>query len=93
MQDEKDLENFVEVDVEGIFIKHDFDHMIIDECEIEKYMNGRLRTCSLKQSLFVPYPYDIQTLMYFLAAQYPEVQAYQGQNEVDASMKEMSGEQ
>ena len=37
---EEDLENFVEVEVEGIFVKHDFDHIILNDDEIEKFTNG-----------------------------------------------------
>lgn len=37
MEGDEDLENFMEVEVGGIFIKHDFDHVILEESEVEKY--------------------------------------------------------
>ena len=43
-----DLSNFKEVQVEGIFIKHDFDHIIMDEEEVEKYTNGDLTFSTMK---------------------------------------------
>lgn len=88
MTEDKELDNFVEVDIEGIFIKHDFDHIIVDQDEVEKYTNGRLIHCSMKQCLFVPYEYDIQTLVYFMSAQFPCISVIQGQNEVLASMRD-----
>lgn len=41
-------ENFMEVEVEGIFIKHDFDHIILHEDEVEKYTNGNLTYSTMK---------------------------------------------
>ena len=40
MQEDEDLDNFNEVEVEGIFVKHDFDHIILGEDEVEKFTNG-----------------------------------------------------
>ena len=54
-EDEEDLQNFMEVEVEGIFIKHDFDHIILHEDEVEKYTNGNLTYSTMKQTLFVDY--------------------------------------
>jgi hypothetical protein len=53
--EEEDLQNFMEVEVEGIFIKHDFDHIILHEDEVEKYTNGNLTYSTMKQTLFVDY--------------------------------------
>lgn len=39
-EDLEDLDNFAEVEVEGIFIKHDFDHIILNDNEVEKFTNG-----------------------------------------------------
>ena len=55
----EDFSNFAEVEVSGIFIKHDFDHIILNEDEVEKYTNGKLTHSTMKQTLFVPYEYDI----------------------------------
>ena len=53
MDDEKkeDLSNYKEVEVNGIFIKHDFEHLILDKDEVEKYTNGNLTWSTMKQSL------------------------------------------
>lgn len=59
MQAEEQDENFCEVSVEGVFIKHDFDHIIVQPDEVEKYTNGDLSISTLKQTLFVPYEFDI----------------------------------
>ena len=55
----EDLSNYAEVEVSGIFIKHDFDHIILNEEEVEKYTNGKLTHSMMKQTLFVDYEYDI----------------------------------
>lgn len=37
---EADLDNFAQIDISGLFVKHDFDHMIImedDASELEKF--------------------------------------------------------
>ena len=47
----EDLSNYKEVEVNGIFIKHDFDHIILSPNEIEKYTNGNLTWSTMKQSL------------------------------------------
>ena len=36
-KEDDDLENFAEVEVEGIFVKHDFDHIILNDQEVEKF--------------------------------------------------------
>lgn len=59
MEGDEDLENFMEVEVGGIFIKHDFDHVILEESEVEKYSLQKLTYSTMKQTLFVPYLYDI----------------------------------
>jgi hypothetical protein len=75
MNDEKMKEeeesNFMEVEVEGIFIKHDFDHFIVDEEEVDKYTLNKLTHSKMKQTLFMPFPYDIQVLVFFLSSHYP----------------------
>jgi hypothetical protein len=78
----EDLSNYAEVEVSGIFIKHDFDHIILNEDEVEKYTNGKLTHSTMKQTLFVPYEYDIQVLLYFMHAHFPSVVAQTGQEEV-----------
>jgi len=52
-------DNFFEVNVSGVFIKHDFDHIILNEDEVEKYTNGDLSLSTLKQTLYVPFEFDI----------------------------------
>ena len=44
----EDLSNYAEVEVSGIFIKHDFDHIILNEDEVEKYTNGKLTHSTMK---------------------------------------------
>jgi hypothetical protein len=78
MKNEEDFENFMEVEVEGIFIKHDFDHIILHEDEVEKYTNRNLTYSTMKQTLFVEYQYDIQVLLYFLHAHFPSVKTEMG---------------
>ena len=60
--------NYQEVDISAVFIKHDFDHLIVteDPDEISRYTNGDIGCSTMKQSLVVPYDLDIQILMYFL---------------------------
>jgi len=47
------------VDVEGIFVKHDFEHVVLQEDEVEKFTQNKLTFSTMQQTLFVPYPYDI----------------------------------
>ena len=44
-------ENFVVVD--GVLIKQDFDHLIMDENEVDKYTS--LQSAVMRQTLYVPY--------------------------------------
>eukprot|EP00356_Strombidium_inclinatum_P000596 CAMPEP_0170513018 /NCGR_PEP_ID=MMETSP0208-20121228/67169_1 /TAXON_ID=197538 /ORGANISM="Strombidium inclinatum, Strain S3" /LENGTH=209 /DNA_ID=CAMNT_0010796705 /DNA_START=1704 /DNA_END=2330 /DNA_ORIENTATION=+ len=44
----------------------------------------------MKQTLMVPFPYDIQVLVYFLSSHFPRVEVENGQDEVKATLKEMS---
>jgi len=46
-----DVSNYVTID--GIFVKQDFDHLIIDEEEISKYTT--LTKSTLKQTLYIPF--------------------------------------
>lgn len=66
---EEDLSNYVTVD--GIFIKQDFDHLIVAEDELEQYTS--LTKSTMKQTLFVPFPYDIQILNFYLHSYFSEV--------------------
>ncbi len=52
---ESELSNYVTVD--GIFIKQDFDHLIVGEDEVDEYTE--LTKATMKQTLYVPFPYDI----------------------------------
>ena len=54
-----DDSNIREVEVEGIFIKHDFDHILMNEDEVEKYTNDDLTFSTMKQTIEVPFQYDI----------------------------------
>lgn len=84
-------EDFNEVDISGIFIKHDFDHVILDADadEIARYTSGDLACSTMRQSLQVPFEHDIQVLVYFLFAHFPNVETEAGQDEVDATMQEL----
>ena len=65
----EDLSNYVTVD--GVIIKQDFDHLIMEESEVDKYTP--LQSASMQQTLFVPYMHDIQALVYFLNSYYASV--------------------
>jgi len=69
MKEEEDLDNFVQVD--GVIIKQDFDHLIMDSEEVDQYTS--LQSFQMRQTLYVPYPYDIQVLGYFLMAYFAVV--------------------
>ena len=43
--------------IEGIFIKQDFDHFILEENEVDQYTS--LQKFTMKQTLYLPYKYDI----------------------------------
>ena len=47
-QNEEDDSNFMEVEVSGLFIKHDFDHIILNDNEVEKFTNGQLTHSTMK---------------------------------------------
>ena len=66
---EEDLSNYVTVD--GIIIKQDFDHLIMEESEVDKYTP--LQSASMQQTLYVPYQHEIQVLGYFLHSYYAQV--------------------
>ena len=51
VEQEEDLSNYVTVD--GIIIKQDFDHLIMEESEVDKYTP--LQSASMQQTLYVPY--------------------------------------
>ena len=57
--------------VDGVIIKQDFDHLIMEESEVDKYTP--LQSASMEQTLYVPYEYDIQVLGYFLHSYYAQV--------------------
>ena len=54
--------------VDGVLIKQDFDHLIMDENEVDKYTS--LQSAVMRQTLYVPYQHDIQVLAYFLYSYY-----------------------
>ena len=66
---EDDLSNYVTVD--GVIIKQDFDHLIMEENEVDKYTP--LQSATMEQTLYVPYQHDIQVLGYFLHSYYAQV--------------------
>jgi len=82
-------DNFCEITVKGVFIKHDFDHILVNADEVPKYTNGDLSLSTLKQILFVPYEFDIQVLVYFLHAHFPSVQTVLGMDEIEATSGNM----
>ena len=61
--------NYVTID--GIFIKQDFDHLIMDEEEINQYTT--LTKSTLKQTLYIPFKYDIQVLNFYLHSYFADV--------------------
>ena len=63
------LSNYVTVD--GIFIKQDFDHLIVGEDEVDDYTE--LTKSTMKQTLYVPFPYDIQILNFYLHSYFADV--------------------
>ncbi len=67
---EKVDNNYVTID--GIFIKQDFEHLILDEEEIDKYT--LLTKSTLKQTLFIPFKYDIQILNFYLHSYFADIQ-------------------
>ena len=66
----EDLSNYINVD--GIFVKQGFDHFVLDDMEIEKYTS--LTKSTLKQTMFIPFKYDIQIMNYYLFSFYADVQ-------------------
>ena len=66
IEPEEDLSNYVTVD--GVIIKQDFDHLIMEESEVDKYTP--LQSATMEQTLYVPYQHDIQVLGYFLHSYY-----------------------
>ncbi len=59
------------VTIEGIFIKQDFDHLILDEDEISQYTT--LTKSTLKQTLFIPFKYDVQILNFYLHSYFADI--------------------
>ena len=88
LEEQDDLKNYREVEVQGIFVKHDFDHIILDEDEIEKYTNGNLTFSTMKQTMQVPFEYDVQVLLYFLHSHFPQVETSFGQDPVQATFED-----
>ena len=68
-EEEEDLSNYVTVD--GVIIKQDFDYLIMEETEVDKYTP--LKSATMDQTLWVPYEHDIQVLGYFLSSYYAQV--------------------
>lgn len=77
-----DTTNYVTVD--GIFIKQDFDHLILDEAEVDKYTT--LTRSTLKQTMFIPFKYDVEVLSFYLNSYFAEVQTFLGQDSMNESM-------
>lgn len=69
-----DLSNYVTVD--GIFIKQDFDHLIVGEDEVDEYT--QLTKSTMLQTLYVPFPYDIQVLNFYLHSYFADVKLSYG---------------
>ena len=67
-----DLSNYVTID--GIFVKLGFDHFVLDEMEIDKYTS--LSRATLKQSMYIPFKYDLQVLHYYLFSFFADVQVH-----------------
>lgn len=57
--------------MDGIFIKQDFDHLIVSEDELEQYTS--LTKSTMRQTLYVPFPYDVQILNFYLHSYFAEV--------------------
>ena len=68
--------------VDGIFIKQDFDHLILDQDEIDKYTT--LMKSTMKQTLFIPFKYDIQVLNFYLHSYFAEVRVSFTKNKLNA---------
>ena len=64
-----DVSNYVTID--GIFVKQDFDHLIIEEDEVSKYTT--LTKSTLKQTLYIPFKYDIQVLNFYLNSYFADI--------------------
>mmetsp|Transcript_11809 Transcript_11809/g.19953 ORF Transcript_11809/g.19953 Transcript_11809/m.19953 type:complete len:275 (-) Transcript_11809:10-834(-) len=79
----------MEVDVEGIFVKHDFDHVILDEEEVEKYTQRKLAVSTMKQTLMMEFGYDVQVLIYFMSCHFPDVGVFRGREEVEQTLREL----
>ena len=59
MEAEDEWGNMREIQVEGIFIKHDFDHIITTEAEVEQFTDDHLTFSTMTQTLEVPFQYDV----------------------------------
>jgi hypothetical protein len=71
-EDNKEVEedeNFVTV--EGVLVKQDFEQLVMDESEVNKYTG--LKCVSMQQSLYIPFTFNIEVLAYFLANYYSDV--------------------
>lgn len=65
---------------------------MLDSDELEKYTSNELSLSTLKQSLIVPYEYDVNVLFYFLKTHFPTVEVIQGKDEMLATLHEMKDE-
>ncbi len=74
MIEKQSLSNYVTID--GIFIKQDFDHLIVSEDEVDEYT--QLTKATMKQTLFVPFPYDVQVLNFYLHSYFADVKIEYG---------------
>jgi len=68
-EEQVDTENYVSI--EGVMVKHDFDHIVLAEEEIEKYTT--LTKSHLFQTLYVPFKHDLQLLNYYLHSFFADV--------------------
>ena len=66
--------------IDGIFIKQDFDHLIVGEDEIDEYT--QLTKATMKQTLYVPFPYDVQVLNFYLHSYFSDVSIEFGNKQV-----------
>jgi Pre-mRNA 3'-end-processing endonuclease polyadenylation factor C-term len=73
----EDLSNYVTID--GIFIKQDFEHLIVGEDDVDEYT--QLTKSTMKQTLFVPFTYDVQVLNFYIHSYFAEVRIEYGNKE------------
>ena len=65
----EDLSNYITID--GIFVKQGFDHFVLDDMEIDKYTS--LAKSTLKQTMYIPFKFDLNVLNYYLFTFFADV--------------------